>query len=282
MDPHLATSIVSTTSQTEPSYFGPHSIAWRIHSNPVTLLGGIRALLIQALHPLAMAGVIDHSDMAGDVFGRFRRTSDYLVVSVFGDRAAADEMGARVRAIHKRVAGVDRVTGLPYRADDPELLLWVHCVLVDSFLAAQQRYATPLSGADCNRYVAEMVNLAQLVGLRAEDVPTTRAALRSCLAGYRRRLRLTPGAEAAWRLLEHPPMRLAARPIWALVFAASLSLMPKGMLALYGRRAPFIPGAILSGLAVAGTRFARLTGEPPPVLAVALDRAAAAGVDLRV
>ena len=99
----------------DASYFGPHSVTWRIHSNPVTLLGGIRALLIQALHPLAMAGVLDHSDMASDVFGRFRRTSDYLVVSIFGDRAAADEMGARVRAMHRHVSGVDRVTGLPYR-----------------------------------------------------------------------------------------------------------------------------------------------------------------------
>lgn len=281
MDSHLATTTVSKRSLTEPSYFGPHTVTWRIHSNPVTLLGGIRALLIQALHPLAMAGVMDHSDMASDVFGRFRRTSDYLVVSIFGDRAAADEMGARVRALHRRVSGVDRITGLPYRADDPELLLWVHCVLVDSFLAAQQRYAAPLSATDANRYVAEMVSLAQLVGLQPEDVPASRAALRSCLAGYRRTLRLTPGAEAAWRLLEHPPMRFAARPIWALVFAASIALMPKGMLALYHRRPPIVPGSILSALAVAGTRFARLTGEPPPVLAAALRRAEAAGVDLR-
>ncbi len=264
----------------DASYFGPHSVTWRIHSNPVTLLGGIRALLIQALHPLAMAGVMDHSDMASDVFGRFRRTSDYLAVSIFGDRAAADAMGARVRAMHRKVSGVDKVTGLPYRADDPELLLWVHCVLVDSFLAAQQRFATPLSGAECNRYVAEMVSLAQLVGLHAEDVPATRAALRSCLAGYRRALRLTPGAEAAWHLLEHPPMRLAARPVWALVFAASLSLMPKGMLAMYHRRPPLIPGSILSALAVAGTRAARLTGDPPPVLGAALERARREGVDL--
>jgi len=271
---------VARAEMRDASYFGPHSVAWRIHSNPVTLLGGIRALLIQALHPLAMAGVMDHSDMASDVFGRFRRTSDYLVVSIFGDRAAADAMGARVRALHRRVKGVDRVTGLPYEADDPELLLWVHCVLVDSFLAAQQRFATPLSAAACNRYVAEMVSLAQLVGLQAEDVPASRASLRSCLAGYRPMLRLTPGAEAAWRLLEHPPMRMAARPAWALVFAATLSLMPKGMLSIYHRRAPLIPGPILSALAMAGTRFARLTGDPPPALAAAIERAARAGVYL--
>ena len=279
MDSLLATSLVSK-APTEPSYFGPHSIAWRVHSNPVTLLGGLRALLIQALHPLAMAGVVDHSDMASDVFGRFRRTSDYLIVSIFGDRAAADAMGARVRALHRHVHGVDRETGLGYRAEDPELLLWVHCVLVDSFLAAQQRYATPLSGAECNRYVAEMITLAELVGLHRDEVPASRAALRRCLASYRRMLRLTPGAIAAWNLLEHPPMRLVARPIWALVFAASTSLMPKGMLAVYGKRGPIVPGSILSAVAIAGTRMARLTGEPPPVLAEALARAAREGVNL--
>lgn len=272
--------MVSKKSAAEPSYFGPRSVVWRVHSNPITLLGGLRALLIQALHPLAMAGVVDHSDMASDVFGRFRRTSDYLVVAIFGDRAAADAMGARVRAIHRHVHGVDRETGWPYRADDPELLLWVHCVLVDSFLAAQQRYGTPLSGAECNRYVAEMVSLAELVGLHRDEVPAGRAALRGCLASYRPVLRLTPGAKAAWNLLEHPPMRLVGRPIWALVFAAALDLMPKGMLAIYKKRGPIVPGSVLSALAIAGTRMARLTGEPPPVLAEALERAAREGVDL--
>ena len=271
---------MSVDPGTEPSYFGPHSVTWRVHSNPVTLLGGIRALLIQALHPLAMAGVVDHSDMATDVFGRFRRTSDYLVVSVFGDRAAADAMGARVRAIHRHVHGVDRVTGLRYSADDPELLLWVHCALVDSFLAANQRYGTPLTGVDANRYVAEMVTLAELVGLRREDVPASRAALRSRLASYRPALRLTPGAVAAWNLLERPPMRPLARPIWALVFAASVDLMPKGMLALYRKRGPIVPGSVLSAIAIAGTRLARLTGTPPPVLGEALARALREGVDL--
>lgn len=280
MDSLLATSAVSARHQAEPSYFGPHTVTWRVHSNPVTLLGGLRALLIQALHPLAMAGVVDHSDMATDVFGRFRRTSDYLIVSIFGDREAADAMGARVRALHRHVRGVDRVTGLPYQADDPELLLWVHCVLVDSFLAAQQRYATPLTGVECNRYVAEMVSLAELVGLNREDVPASRAALRKRLASYRTALRLTPGAKAAWDLLEHPPMHLWARPIWALVFAASLALMPKGMLAMYRKRGPIVPGSILSAVAIAGTRMARLTGDPPPILAEALARAHREGVDL--
>src|SRR5579859_5384691 len=97
--------MVSKKSAAEPSYFGPRSVVWRVHSNPITLLGGLRALLIQALHPLAMAGVVDHSDMASDVFGRFRRTSDYLVVSIFGDRAAADAMGARVRRSEERRVG---------------------------------------------------------------------------------------------------------------------------------------------------------------------------------
>ena len=264
----------------DDGYFGPHSVTWRVHSSPVTLLGGIRALLIQALHPLAMAGVVDHSEFAGDATGRYRRTSDYLLASIFGDRAAAEAAGARVRAVHRSVSGVDRVTGLHYEASDPELLLWVHCALVDSFLTAHQRFRRPLDPAEADRYVEEMVRLGLLVGLHAEDVPASVEALRRRLASYSSILRLTPGAESAWHLLRQPPMPRGARPMWGLIFAASVSIVPAEMLGIYGRRPPRIPGPILSAGVWSAARIIRRTGKPPPVLAGALARARAEGVRL--
>jgi uncharacterized protein (DUF2236 family) len=264
----------------DEGYFGPHSIAWRVHSNPVTLVGGVRALLVQALHPLAMAGILEHSVVTGDITGRYMRTRDFVLAAIFGDRAAANEAGARVRAAHRQVAGSDKVTGLSYRATDPELLLWVHCALVDSFLAAQQRFGKPLAGAEADMYVAEMVRMGRLVGLREEDMPVSRADLRATLAGYDSMLRWSEGADAAWKLLEHPPMPRAARPGWALVFAASVSIMPPKMLKLYRRRPPRVPASVLNAGVAAASRFARMVGRPSPVFAAAREMARSEGVRL--
>jgi uncharacterized protein (DUF2236 family) len=258
--------------------FGPHSVTWRIHSSPITLLGGIRALLVQALHPLAIAAVIGHGEVAADVRGRFRRTSDFLITSIFGDSQAAEAAGARVRAAHRTIAGRDDVTGQIYRANDPELLLWVHCVLVESFLTAHQRYGRPLAPAEADQYVAEMVRLAQLVGLHPDDVPSRREELTRCLAGYEQVLRLTPGADYAWRLLERPPMPSIARPGWSLVFAGAIALLPSSMLEIYKRRGPSTPGPVLSLAVRIGAPLARRLGTPPPVLAAARKRAREAGV----
>jgi uncharacterized protein (DUF2236 family) len=264
----------------DEGYFGPHSMAWRVHSNPVTLVGGVRALLVQALHPLAMAGILEHSVVTGDISGRYMRTRDFVLAAIFGDRATADEAGARVRAAHRSVAGVDKVTGMSYRATDPELLLWVHCALVDSFLAAHQRFGKRLQGAQADMYVAEMVRMGRLVGLREEDMPVSRADLRTTLAGYDAMLRLSDGAQAAWKLLERPPMPRAARPGWALVFAASVSIMPPKLLRIYGRRPPRVPASALSAGVWAGSRFARMIGRPSPVFAAARDMARSDGVRL--
>jgi uncharacterized protein (DUF2236 family) len=264
----------------DEGYFGPHSMAWRVHSNPVTLVGGVRALLIQALHPLAMAGILEHSVVTGDISGRYMRTRDFVLAAIFGDRATADEAGARVRAAHRPVAGVDKVTGKSYRATDPELLLWVHCALVDSFLAAQQRFGRRLDGAEADLYVAEMMRMGRLVGLRDEDMPVGRDDLRNTMASYDPMLRRSDGADATWRLLEHPPMPLAGRPVWALVFAASVSILPPKLLRLYGRSASRIPASALSAGVTAGARFARMIGRPSPVFAAARELARAEGVRL--
>lgn len=264
----------------DEGYFGPYSIAWRVHASPVALVGGVRALLMQALHPLAMAGILEHSVVTGDISGRYRRTSDFILGAIFGDRATADAAGARVRAAHRPVAGVDKVTGLSYRASDPELLLWVHCALVDSFLAAQQRFGRKLAGPEADLYVAEMVRMGELVGLHSEDMPASREALRAILSGYDPSLRGSDGANATWKLLEHPPMPRAARPGWALVFAASVSILPPKLLRMYGRRPPRIPGSVLSAAVWAGSNFARMTGKPSPVFVAAREMARSEGVRL--
>src|SRR5205823_9741871 len=163
--------------------FGPDSVTWRIHADPSMLIGGIRALLVQALHPLAMAGVAQHSDYQDDPWGRLQRTVDYVVTTTFADRPTALAAGDRVRAVHSRVRGIDPVTRRPYRADDPELLVWVHAVEVHSFLAAYRRYGGRLTDEEADRYVTEQVRTAALVGLEGDIVPASLAALRAYLQG---------------------------------------------------------------------------------------------------
>src|SRR5256884_1987414 len=108
------------------------------------MAGGLRALMVQALHPLAIAAVAQHSDYRSDVWGRYARTTNYIVTTVFGTTRQAEALGARVREVHRPIRGVDTVTGRPYAADDPELLLWIHATLVESFLAAYRRFVRPL------------------------------------------------------------------------------------------------------------------------------------------
>ena len=122
----------------DDGFFGPGSVTWRISADLAGPVGGLRALLMQALHPLAMAGVDQHSDWRQDPVGRLAATSAYVATVSFGERAAAERVSARVRRIHERISGVDTVTGRPYAAGDPALLLWVHVALVESAIAARQ------------------------------------------------------------------------------------------------------------------------------------------------
>jgi uncharacterized protein (DUF2236 family) len=213
--------------------FGPESVTWRIHADPSMLIGGLRALLVQALHPLAMAGVAQHSDYHDDPWGRLQRTVDYVVTTTFADTPTAMAAGARVRAVHTHVRGVDAVTGRPYRADDPELLLWVHAVEVHSFLAAYRRYGGLLSRADADRYLLEMVRAAELVGLEPARVPASVDDLRAYLQGVTD-LALTPAARAAMDQILSPPMPLPLRPFWTVPTTAAVALLPRRARELYG------------------------------------------------
>ncbi|MBA2273052.1 MAG: DUF2236 domain-containing protein [Actinobacteria bacterium] len=213
--------------------FGPDSVTWRLHSHPSMMVGGLRALLVQALNPLAMAGVDRYSRFREDLWGRLDRTTEFVMVTTFGDTASAGKAAARVRSIHGRVRGIDDITGLPYRADDPDLLLWVHAVEVDSFLAAYRHYGGRLTPDEADRYVAEMVRAAELVGLDAQSVPASAAELDAYLAGVTGLL-LTPAARQGMEVMLSPPLPLAARPLWKLIAAATVATMPPDIRALYG------------------------------------------------
>jgi uncharacterized protein (DUF2236 family) len=172
-----------------------------------------------------MAAIDQHSDYRSDPWGRLRRTSNYLTATTFGDTPTAQRWAARLRAVHKRVHGIDPVTGRSYSADDPELPLWVHAVGVDSFLTAYRQYAGPVSDRDADRYVREMIRAAELVGSNADDVPSSIAVLNSYLNSVIG-LAVSPAATEGMRYVLSPPMPLPARPLWAVVATATVSILP--------------------------------------------------------
>lgn len=174
--------------------FGPASVTWRVHADPLMGVAGLRALLLQALHPVAMRAVSEHSRFREDPWGRLRDTANYVGLTTFGSTAEALTAGARVRAVHATVHGTDPVTGRDYSGEDVDLLLWVHACLVDSFLDVVRRGGLRLTDAEADAYVAEQVRAAALVGLEPDVVPASRAALAEHLARTRGDLAVTPAA----------------------------------------------------------------------------------------
>jgi uncharacterized protein (DUF2236 family) len=212
------------TDEGDEGLFGPDSVAWRVHGQLATLIGGLRALMLQTLHPLAMAGVADHSSYRSDPFGRLQRTAGFLAATVYGTTDDADRAIATVRKVHRHVRGI-APDGRPYSASDPHLVTFVHVTEVDSFLAAHQVYGRRhLSRAEADRYVAEMAVVAHRLGGR--DVPTNVRELRAWLDGIRPELRLTREARDAVRFILTPPLPLSARPAYAIVSSASIGLLP--------------------------------------------------------
>lgn len=246
--------------------FGPASVTWRLHADPVLWVAGLRALFLQALHPEAMAVVAAHSDFRRDWWGRLTRTAAYVATVTYGTTAEAHAAAAAVRRRHAAIRGTHPDTGRPYQADDPELLLWVHCCLVDSVLVTCRRGGLPLTDADADRYVAEQVRAAELVGLPAEQVPRDTTELAAYLARIRPQLRATPAARAAFGRLVLPPLPgpLTVGPVrvgWAVVAGCALALLPR-----WARRCYGLPGLpvtdLLGAAAVRGLRVA-LLGVPP-------------------
>jgi len=198
---------------------------WRVHADAAMFVGGLRALLLQSLHPLAMAGVAAHSGYKGDPWGRLQRTSHFLATTTYGTVDDAEAMITRIRRIHGKVSGTSP-DGRPYAASDPHLLTWVHVAEIDSFLAAYQRLSRdPLSTADADRYVAQTARIAARLGVPSP--PTTVDELHDAIAGYRAELHGTDEARDAARfLLLTPPLPLAARPGYTALAGAAVALLP--------------------------------------------------------
>jgi uncharacterized protein (DUF2236 family) len=244
--------------------FGPVSVTWRVNTDLGRPVAGLRALMLQALHPLAMAGVDQHSNWRADPVGRLAATSGYLATITFGDRAAAEQAGARVRRIHDHITGIDTVTGRPYAASDPALLLWVHATLVDSGFVASRLFGTPLSPEDGDAYVAEMVAAAELVGVPAAGVPSSLAGLESYLASCRPVLRITPAAsESMAYLLDPPGLDPDIAEIWADIREGVISALPDWAREFYGHALPPLTPARRTEIRQAlGVLDAVFLGEP--------------------
>lgn len=210
----------------------------RVHGDASMLVGGLTALLLQSLHPLAMAAVAAHSGYKGDPWGRLQRTSTFLAVTTYGRAEDAQAAVDHVGSIHDRVRG-KAPDGRPYFAADPHLLRWVHLAEVDSFLSAHQRYgAEPLDRAGCDGYVEDSALVASKLGVI--DPPTTLAGLRAELAAYRPELRGTRQARQAARfLLVNPPVPVLLRPAYGVLTAAAVGLLPRWT--RWPLRLPYLP-----------------------------------------
>jgi uncharacterized protein (DUF2236 family) len=219
--------------------FGPTSVTWRVSADLSSPVAGLRSLLMQALHPLAMADVDQHSGWRRDPVGGLAAATGYLPTVTFDTRAAVIQAAARVRRIHDHVRGPDAVTGQPYKAGDPDLLLWMHATLVDSVLAAGSLVGMALSASDSNSYVAEMVTAAELAGVPRSLVPSSVPELDLYIASVRPGLRCTPAAaESMAYLLDPPGLGGDAAEIWQNVRDAAITALPRWARLMYGYGAP--------------------------------------------
>jgi uncharacterized protein (DUF2236 family) len=252
-----------------PRWFGPDRPIRRVHGDASMFVGGLRALLLQSLHPLAMAGVAGHSGYRGDPWGRLARTSTYLAVTTYGTAEDAQAMVDRIRGIHERVRG-RAADGRPYAASDPHLLRWVHIAEIDSFLRAYQRYgAGSLDQSERDGYVADTARVARALGVL--DPPATEAELAEQITGYRLELAGTDEARAAARfLLLRPPLPWPARAPYAFLAAAGVGLLPGW--ARLPLRLPHLPVAEATVVRLGGTGITagiRWAMSPPAPSSVA-------------
>ena len=255
----------------DAGWFGPDSVTWRVHADASMFVAGIAALAFQSLHPLAMAGVMDHSDFGRDPIGRLRRTASFVGVTAYGTSADTAGACAVVRAVHDRVVG-QTPDGRPYRANDPDLLDWVHVTEFATFAAAHRRYgANPMDRHDLDRYVAEVARVGSELGVPSP--PRSWAELDEHLERHRPVAAVGSQARAAWQFLEDPPLPAPVRAAWPVLFRGAMACLPPWATELWGVSRPTIAeraacrAAVRSLGAVLGT---------PPGLVDATNRALAA------
>ncbi|ARE79314.1 hypothetical protein B6R96_32070 [Streptomyces sp. Sge12] len=246
----------------DPGLYGPSSVTWQCHGDPMMWIAGIRALYLQALHPRAVRGVMEnsaafarHGNGGGDAWGRLLRTADFVGTLTYGTTEAAERAGLRVRTIHRKLSATDPDTGERFPVDDPALLLWIHCAQIDSFLHVLRRSGVPLTPAQADRYVDENRVNARLVGLDPAGVPADTAALAAYFDRIRPELAAGPDALAVDDFLRGPPVHPFLVPgrnlLWPRIAGLAYGSLPGWAHRLYGRPAPDPRGV---------TRRLRLTG----------------------
>jgi uncharacterized protein (DUF2236 family) len=215
--------------------FGPGSVTWRVLSEPVMWIAGVRAMYLQALHPRVMLGTWQNTAFARpeEAWGRFTRTVEFVRVRTYGSMAEVERAGARLRKVHSALTGTD-ADGTEFRLDEPELLLWVHCAEIGSYAEIARRSGVPVSRPELDQFVAEQRRSAAVVGLSPSAVPDSMAELD---AYYRRmlpRLRATTEARRALRLSFAPRLPLALKPLQLIV--PPVNLLAYGSLPGWARR----------------------------------------------
>jgi len=259
----------------DPGLFGPASVTWRVHADPAMVVGGLSALMLQALHPLALAGVFDHSNFKAHPLRRLSRTASFVRATTYGSTPVAHAVIDAVAGLHARVVGV-APSGQPYSARDPELLRWVHVAEVSSFLRAHQRYhLRPVRDGDLDTYYAETAVVAELLG--ATDVPHSRDEVRSYFAGIRPQLAVSERTRETLSFILQPvgsdPLAQSASRVLGL---AAVGLLPRWARQLYGVGYPPLVGrAVVTPAAAALLVTLRWAAHPNPILAQATARAAA-------
>lgn len=219
--------------------FGPSSVSWQLHAEPAMWLAGIRSLYLQALHPRAVAGIVQNSDFRADPLGRLIRTANFVGASTYCPRAEVERLAAKVRSVHRSLRAT--FEGHTFRIDEPDLLLWVHCAEVSSFLTVVRRAGFPLTAEHADQYLDEQRTSAALVGLDPAEVPGSVAAMRSYFRDVRPMLRRTSDTDEIYTFLHRPPVggRLAlGLPVYeSVVGHLAYSLLPGWAVELYGRSA---------------------------------------------
>lgn len=264
--------------------FGPDSITWRLHAEPILWLAGFRALLLQMLLPRALAGVLQNSKFREDPWGRLFRTAQFYGEVVYGTTARAEAAGRRVRRIHHRMSGTDPDTGEAFRVDEEDLLRWVYVTATESFCTTATRAGLRLTPSEIDQYYDEQRVVARLVGLDPASVPGTAAEVEAYYADMRPRLLAGPDARSTARYLAVPtfPWGLGwtpVRPLWVGVAAYGISLLPSWARRLYGL--PGLPTTDLTASLTARAIRSAIRRLPSsavegPLYRAALERAARA------
>jgi len=242
----------------DPGWFGPDSVAWRVHADPSLLVAGIAAFTLQALHPLAMAGVAEHSAFSDDFLGRTQRTAEFVQGVVYGSTARAERLCRIVRKAHVPVVGV-APDGRPYDANDPDLLDWVHVAEYTAIAAANRRFALrPMSRSELDRYIAEVAIVGEGTGVL--DPPQSWSGLLASLEHHRPQLAVGEYAALGVAFLDEAPIIPGpAKPLWRAIWAGAIACLPP-----VGRRLLNLPMPSVAELAAcrAALRVLGSLGEP--------------------